>query len=119
MAAEFHKRVTESVDDLEVFGDVDNKLPNTVGVGFAGIDGHSLMMALDLRGIGVSTGSACATGATKPSHVLSAMGVDKRYIGGTIRFSFGRYSTPDDPKIIADAVTEEVTKLRASSPAVA
>ncbi|GAB4313718.1 MAG: cysteine desulfurase NifS [Candidatus Zixiibacteriota bacterium] len=116
IASEFRTRLTEAVDDMQVFGDPDNQLPNTVGAGFAGIDGHSLMMALDLRGIAVSTGSACATGATKPSHVLTAMGVDDKYTSGTIRFSFGRYSKPDDARIIADAVAEDVKKLRAGVP---
>ncbi len=119
ITAEFRKRLGDSVDDMQFFGDPNNQLPNTIGVGFAGIDGHSLMMALDLRGIAVSTGSACATGATKPSHVLTAMRVDEKYTSGTIRFSFGRYSKPEDAHIIADAVAEDVRKLRTESPATA
>jgi cysteine desulfurase len=116
ITSDFRRRLTESVNDMQVFGDPEHQLPNTVGVGFAGIDGHSLMMALDLRGIAVSTGSACATGATKPSHVLTSMGIDARYTSGTIRFSFGRYSKPDDAQIIADAVAEDVQTLRAGAP---
>lgn len=117
ITAEFRSRLLAQVDDLEVFGDSVSGLPNTVGAGFAGIDGGMLMMALDLRGICVSTGSACATGATKPSHVLVAMDVDPRFLGGSIRFSFGRGSRPEDAAIIADAVSEEVSRLRAMTQA--
>jgi cysteine desulfurase len=117
ITSEFRKRLTALVDEVQVFGDPDNGLPNTVGAGFAGVDGSTLMMALDLRGICVSTGSACATGASHPSHVLVAMGVEPLFMGGTIRFSFGRGSLPEDAAIIADAVAEEITKIRSASPA--
>lgn len=116
---DFRRRLAAQVGDIQIFGDPRNSLPNTVGVGFAGVDGGTLMMALDLRGICVSTGSACATGASHPSHVLEAMGIDRRYLGGTIRFSFGRGSLPEDAAVIADAVAEEVVRLRAMTPAAA
>ena len=115
IATEFRERLVDGVDDLQVFGDPDNCLPNTVGVGFGGVEGHLLMMALDLKGICVSTGSACHTGATKPSHVLSAMNVDDHFINGTIRFSFGRLSRPEHAQLIADAVAEAVATLRKGS----
>jgi cysteine desulfurase len=116
MSAAFRQALTDSVDDIRFFGDLDNCLPNTVGVGFGGIDGEALMIALDLRGICVATGSACTTGARTASHVLRAMGVDDHFALGSIRFSFGRFSNPDDPSVVADAVTEEVARLRAMAP---
>ncbi len=117
IAADFRDRLTAGLDDIELFGDLTDRLPNTVSVGFAGVSGESLMIALDLQGICVSTGSACATGATKPSHVLVAMGVGDKFISGSIRFSFGRASKPEDAAAIADAVITQTRKLRAMSPA--
>ena len=80
------------------------------------VDGESLAIALDLRCICVSTGSACMTGAAKPSHVLQAMGVSERYLRGSIRFSFGRENVTTDAAAIADAVIAEVSRLRTLSP---
>lgn len=114
---EFRRLLQKSVDDLVIFGDPDHHLPNTVAAGFGSVDGESLAIALDLRGICVSTGSACHSGAREPSHVLKAMGIDNRYAMGSIRFSFGRESKPEDAKIIADAVSDEVARLRAMAPA--
>jgi len=116
MADELRRRLHEQLDDIVFFGDPDHRLPNTVGVGFGGVDGESLSIALDLRGICVSTGSACMTGAARPSHVLTAMNVPERYLRGSIRFSFGRESTPSDATTIADAVVAEVGRLRKMSP---
>ena len=116
LATELRRRLADGVDDCEFFGDPDRHLPNTVGVGFGGIDGEALMIALDLRGICVSTGSACTTGARQTSHVLRAMGIDSHYANGSIRFSFGRVSRPEDPGMIAEAVAAEVKRLRSLAP---
>jgi cysteine desulfurase len=116
LADEFRKLLTQQVEDIEFFGDPESRLPNTVAIGFGGVDGESLTIALDLRGICVSTGSACHSGAREPSHVLKAMGIDLHHAMGAIRFSFGRDSKADDPAIIATAVAEEVARLRSMSP---
>ena len=113
---EFRKLLMQQVEDIAIFGDPENRLPNTVAAGFGGVDGESLTIALDLRGICVSTGSACHSGAREPSHVLKAMGIGLHHAMGAIRFSFGRDNKPDDPQIIANAVTEEVERLRSMSP---
>ena len=116
MAADLRRRLADQLEDIEFFGDPDKRLPNTVSVGFGGVDGESLSIALDLRGICVSTGSACMTGAAKPSHVLLAMGVPERYLRGSIRFSFGRANIPSDAATIAEAAVAEVNRLRKMSP---
>ncbi len=113
IASDFRQRLTANIDDIEFFGDPECRLPNTVSVGFGGVDGESLTIALDLHGICVSTGSACMTGAAQPSHVLTTMGVDPRYLRGAIRFSFGRENVPGDAALIAEAVAGEVARLRA------
>jgi cysteine desulfurase len=69
------------------------RLPNTSNVTFAGTDGESLAVALDLEGIAVSTGAACNAGAAEPSHVLRAMGRTRQQAGGSIRFSLGFSTT--------------------------
>lgn len=117
LADEFRKLISQKVDDIMIFGDPERRLPNTVAVGFGGVEGESLAIALDLRGICVSTGSACHSGAHEPSHVLRAMGAPRHFALGVIRFSFGRDSKPDDPALIAAAAAEEVARLRALSPA--
>jgi cysteine desulfurase len=116
LADEFRKLIAQDVEDIVIFGDADNRLPNTVAVGFGGIDGEALTIALDLRGICVSTGSACHSGAHEPSHVLKAMGIGLHHALGAIRFSFGRESKSDDPSIIAQAVADEVGRLRSMAP---
>ncbi len=113
---EFRRLLPTLVEDILVFGDPKSRLPNTVAVGFGGVDGESMSIALDLRGICVSTGSACHSGAREPSHVLKAMGIPLHFAMGSIRFSFGRESKPEDAQVIAQAVAEEVTRLRAMSP---
>ncbi|MEW5700623.1 MAG: cysteine desulfurase family protein [Candidatus Zixiibacteriota bacterium] len=112
IAAEFQRLLGEKVTDIELFGDPDSRLPNTVAVGFGGVDGTDLMIALDLRGLCVSTGSACTSGVREPSHVLQALGIVPHYAHGSIRFSFGRGSRTEHAAIIADAVAAEVERMR-------
>lgn len=69
------------------------RLPNTSNVGFATLDGEQIMDALDRHGVAVSLGAACALGGSEPSHVLTAMGLERRSALASIRFSLGRYNT--------------------------
>ena len=69
------------------------RVPNTTNVSFAGIEAESLLMALDLAGVAVSTGAACAAGAVEPSHVLRGMGLPLERVQGSVRFSLGRGTT--------------------------
>ncbi len=86
----------ESMPDLELNGHPDRRLPGTLNLSFAGCQGETLLMALDLAGISVSTGSACASGSTEPSHVLAAMGLSPERIAGSIRFSLGWATTAEE-----------------------
>ena len=90
-----------------------NGLPNTLNVRFDGVRGESLVAALDLAGIAVSSGSACAAGAAEPSHVLRALGLDEASSRNGIRFSFGVTNGDDDVDAIADATTAAVARVRA------
>ena len=88
------------------------RVPNTANVSFEGIEAESLLMALDLMGIAVSTGAACAAGAVEPSHVLRAMGLPLERVQGSVRFSLGRGTTEEQIDRAADAVAEVVERQR-------
>src|SRR5688500_16620188 len=88
------------------------RVPNTSNVSFEGIEAESLLMALDLAGIAVSTGAACAAGAVEPSHVLRGMGLPMERVQGSIRLSLGRSTTVAMIDRATDAIAAAVTKQR-------
>ena len=88
------------------------RLPNTLSLGFEGIDGASLAMMLDVIGVAVSNGSACSSGTGKPSHVLTAMGLDQEGAAGSLRFSLGMATTREEIDFTIGAVAEAVRSLR-------
>jgi len=94
----------------------ENCMPNTLNVGFLAIEGESLLINLDLKGIAVSTGSACSSGSVEPSHVLKAIGVPVEYIQGSIRFSIGRFTTSEDTDYLFEVLPPIVERLRSMSP---
>ena len=93
------------------------RLPNILNVSFADVDGESLLMALDVKGIAVSTGSACASGAAEPSHVLAALKLESDYIQGSLRFSLGHVTTVEDIDYTTRTLVEIVRRLRDLAPA--
>jgi cysteine desulfurase len=92
------------------------RLPNTVNVSFAGLEAEGLLIALDLEGIAVSTGAACAAGGVEPSHVLRAMALAPERVQSSLRLSLGRSTTPADVDHCADLIATVVTRLRKSAP---
>jgi len=82
-----------SIPPCTVNGDGAPRLPNTSSLTFAGCDNEAVVIAMDLKGVALSTGSACSTGSARPSHVLSAMGLPTEAVRGTLRFSLGRETT--------------------------
>jgi cysteine desulfurase len=96
-----------------------SRVPNTSNVSFERIEAESLLLALDLAGVAVSTGAACAAGAVEPSHVLRAMGLPMERVQGSVRFSLGRGTTAEEIERAADAVAAAVGRQRASARAVA
>jgi cysteine desulfurase len=91
------------------------RVPNTSNLSFEGVEAESLLMALDLMGIAVSTGAACAAGAVEPSHVLRAMGLPMDRVQGSLRFSLGRSNTEEQIDRAAEAVMGAVEKQRGMS----
>ena len=100
--------------DAVVFAENTPRLPNTVSFAVPGVDAATLMIALDLAGIAVSSGSACSSGKVAPSHVLAAMKVPPELARGAIRLSLGWASTQADVELFAEAFASVMTRMRAA-----
>ena len=109
--------ILAQVEEAGVNGDGVERVPNTSNCYFDHIDGESMVIALDLKGLAVSTGSACSSGAIEPSHVLTAMGLSNDRARASIRFSLGKQNTAEDVDIALALIPETVTRLRELSPA--
>jgi cysteine desulfurase len=116
LADYFLERVLERVPDCRLNGSRTNRIPQTVNIAFDGIEGESVVLALDLKGIAVASGSACTSGATEPSHVLQAMDIPAVSARGAIRFSLGRSTTRDDLDYVLAELPPAVARLREMSP---
>jgi cysteine desulfurase len=92
------------------------RVPNTTNIYFDYIDGEALVIALDLKGLAVSTGAACSSGAMEPSHVLTAMGLRPDQARASLRFSLGKQNTPDEVEFALSLVPATVVRLRELSP---
>jgi cysteine desulfurase len=104
------------VDDAGVNGEGARRVPNTANIYFGNIEGEAMVIALDLKGLAVSTGAACASGAIKPSHVLTAMGMRGDRARGSIRFSLGKQNSAEDVEFALALVPSVVGRLRELSP---
>ena len=103
------------LEGVHVNGDAAARVPNTSSLSFEAVDGESVILHLDLRGICAATGSACTTGDPEPSHVLLAMGLDPHRAQGAIRLSLGCDTSSEDVDTTVDALVEVVPRLRAIS----
>ena len=97
-------------------GDAEKRLPGNVSFCFEGIEGESLLLLLDEKGISASSGSACTSGSLDPSHVLLAIGRVHDVAHGSLRLTLGRENTPEDVEYIISAVKDVVSYLRSFSP---
>lgn len=109
-------QIASRLDGTTINGDTRSRLPNISNISFSGVDGESLLIALDLKGIAVSTGSACSSGSLEPSHVLTAMGLSRSEIRGSLRFSLSPYTTLEEIDYTVSPLEEIVTRLREMSP---
>jgi len=92
----FEARLLREIPEAGINAASAERLPNTSNVLFPGVSGESLVIALDMAGMAVSSGSACSSGSTEPSHVLLAVGLSVEEARSSGRFSFGRYNTIDE-----------------------
>jgi len=108
--------ILAQVDEAAVNGDGAPRVPNTSNIYFDHIEGESMVISLDLKGLAVSTGAACSSGAIEPSHVLVAMGLRTDRARASIRFSLGKQNTEEDIDFALALVPEAVARLRELSP---
>ena len=101
---------------MQINGHPSARLPNILNVSFEGVDGESLLMALDMCDVYVSTGSACASGASAPSHVLTALGLAPACLSGSLRFSLGRTTTAGEVDAALAILIDQVRRLRGLAP---
>ncbi|MFL6302297.1 MAG: cysteine desulfurase family protein [Candidatus Sulfotelmatobacter sp.] len=109
--------VLSCIEGTTVNGDGAPRVPNTANIRFDDIEGESLVIALDLKGLAVSTGAACSSGAIEPSHVLIALGLRPEQARASIRFSLGKQTTEEDIDFAIQLLPETVARLRELSPA--
>ena len=112
----FYKKLTQTIPDVILNGHLEKRIPNTLNISFKAVEGESIILSLDLKGVAVASGSACTSGTLEPSHVLSAMGISPEIAQGAIRFSFGRENTMEDVDYVVEILPEIVSRLRAMSP---
>ena len=103
------------VPDIRINGHPEQVLPNTLNVSFPGAEGEAILLSMDLEGIDVSTGSACASGDLEPSHVLVATGVGPELAHGSIRFSMGNETTVEEIDYVLEKVPPIIARLRSFS----
>jgi cysteine desulfurase len=108
--------ILAQVEDAAVNGAGAPRVPNTTNIYFDHIDGEAMVISLDLRGLAVSTGAACSSGAIEPSHVLIAMGLRADRARGSLRFSLGKQNSAEDVDLALALVPEAVARLRELSP---
>src|SRR6202790_4379364 len=108
--------ILAQVDEAGVNGDGAPRVSNTSSIYFDHIEGESMVISLDLKGLAVSTGAACSSGAIEPSHVLTAMGLRMDRARASIRFSLGKQNTADEIDLALALVLETIARLRELSP---
>jgi cysteine desulfurase len=108
--------ILAQVDECGINGVGQPRVPNTTNFYFDHLEGEALVIALDLKGLAVSGGSACASGATEPSHVLTAMGLPAARARASLRFSLTKQNTEADIDYALEIVPAAVARLRELSP---
>ena len=109
-------QVCEQIPDVEIIGHKTQRLPGTSNIAFLNAEGETLLIRLDLEGIAVSTGSACSSGSTEPSHVLLSMDLPQNLVRGSLRFSLGWGSTDEDIDYLMEKLPTAVKKVREIAP---
>ena len=104
--------ILRDVAGTAVNGARETRVPNTTNISFDRVEAESLLIALDLEGIAVSTGSACSSGTLEPSHVLKAMGLPSHRTQNSLRFSLGMFSTDAEVDRVVEVLPRLVEKIR-------
>jgi cysteine desulfurase len=112
----FFKKLHEKIVDISLNGHSEKRIPSTLNISFKGVEGESIILSLDMKGVAVASGSACTSGSLEPSHVLSALGIDPAIAQSSIRFGFGRGNTMEDVDYVCEVLPEIIERLRSMSP---
>jgi len=112
----FEKSILELIPFTHINGFGAERLPNTANIAFEYVESEAVIMLLDQAGVCASSGSACTTGSSDPSHVLMAMGLDPVRARGSVRFSFGFYNNESEVDYVVEQLQQIIQKLRAMSP---
>jgi len=113
----FEHGVFERVPDSVTNGGRETRLPNISNISFRSVEGEGLLINLDMRGIAVSTGSACSSGSLEPSPVIRALGREDELARSAVRVSFGRFNSGEDVDSLLDILPQAVENLRKLAPA--
>ncbi|MCJ7508703.1 MAG: cysteine desulfurase NifS [candidate division Zixibacteria bacterium] len=116
LADTFYKKLNEKIPDIFLNGSPDKRYCGIMNISFKGVEGESIILSLDMKGVAVSSGSACTSGSLEPSHVLAAMGIAPELAQGSIRFSFGWDNTLEDIDYVIEVLPEIINRLRQMSP---
>jgi len=111
----FESTLLERINCSRIHSSKADRLPHCSSVGFSSVEAESILLHLDLKGIAASSGSACTTGESEPSHVLTAMGVSPEIAQGTIRISFGKENTEEEINYTLDVLENSICSLRSIS----
>ena len=112
----FEDEVSKRIPEIKINGKGARRLPGTSSITFKYLEGESMLLNLSLKGIAVSSGSACSSDSLQPSHVLLAMGIPAEFAHGTLRFSLSKYTTKEEIDYTIDSLVEIIEKLRELSP---
>lgn len=110
------KQIKEKIPEIIINGHPEKRTPGTLSVTIKYVEGESILLNLDLKGVSVSSGSACTSGSLDPSHVILAIGVPIEYAHGTIRFSLGRFNTKEDIDYVLGILPPIIDRVRSMSP---
>ncbi len=116
LADYFIEQITQKIEDVRINSPRHNRIPQTINLSLTGTEGESLVLSLDLKGVAVSSGSACTSGAVEPSHVLTAMNIPAVEAHGAIRISMGRSTTREQIDYVLAELPPIVERLRELSP---
>ena len=100
----FIREITTKYKNVKINGDLKQRLPGNINISFPNVDAEELLLKLDSQGICASAGSACSSGSAEPSHVLTAIGLDRNLVGGSLRITFGEQNNIDEVSFLIDNI---------------
>ena len=111
----YFSEVQNQIQNIKINGSMEHRLPGNSNISFKGINGSELLMKLDEKGICASAGSACSSGSSMPSQVLTAIGLTSEYAEGTLRVTFGDENTKEDVEYLVTSLADVIKEIRANS----